>query len=299
MHDLIIVGGGITAFGAAVYAGRFHLKTLVIGERLGGTILLTNEVENYPGFASISGQELFDRVREHAARYDIEVAEKRVERIEKKGKGFVVKSADGEYETKSVLIATGTEWRKLRIPGEEKFMGNGVHYCALCDGYAYQGKTIAVIGGSDSAAKEALLLSTYASKVYIIYRKEEIRAEPVTARRVKQNDKIEIIPDTMPVEFRGEKVLKSAVLDKPYNGNAELSLDGVFVAIGKEPLSELVKGLGVKLNEKQEILVGRYGETNVEGLFAAGDVTDSVFKQAITGVGQGVSAVFQIYRQLK
>jgi thioredoxin reductase (NADPH) len=299
IYDLIIVGGGITGYAAAVYAGRFHLKTLVLSENQGGTIMLTDSVENYPGFKNIPGMELFEKVKEHALVYKISTAEGRADRIERKGKNFVVHNASKSYEARTVLIATGTEWKKLGVPGEKELAGNGVHYCAMCDGYAYQDKVIAVIGGSDSAAKEALMLSQYARRVYIIYRKCDIRAEPANIKRVKENKKIEIISETNLVEIRGKGSVESVMLDKPYKAKKELRLDGVFVAIGHIPISELVKGLGVKLDEKGSIVITRYGETNIPGIYAAGDVTDNKFKQAITGVAEGVGAVYSAYQFLK
>jgi thioredoxin reductase (NADPH) len=299
IYDLIIVGGGITSYGAAVYAGRFHLKTLVLSENQGGTIILTDSVENYPGFRNIPGMELFEKVKEHALVYKIESADGRADRIEKKGKNFIVYNANKSYEARSVLIATGTEWKKLDVPGEKELKGNGVHYCAMCDGYAYQDKVIAVVGGSDSAAKEALMLSQFAKKVYVIYRKCDIRAEPANIKRVKDSKKIEIISETNVSEIRGKGTVESVILDKPYKGKKELKLDGVFVAIGHIPISELVKGLGVKLDAKGSIIINRYGETNVPGVYAAGDVTDNKFKQAITGVAEGVGAVYSAYQFLK
>jgi len=299
MYDLIIIGGGITAFAAAIYAGRFHMKTLVLGESFGGTIILTDSVENYPGFKNIPGQELFDKVKEHALEYDVETKEDKASRIEKKEDHFLVRNASSEYEAKNVLLATGTEWRKLGVPGEQRLTGNGVHYCALCDGYIYNDKTVAVIGGSDSAAKEALLLTEYAKKVYIIYRKEKIRAEPINVKRVEENPKIEVITNANVLEIKGDDVVTSVMLDKECYGSKELALDGLFIDIGHIPMIQLVEGLGVELNEKNEVKVDRDGRTNVEGIYAAGDVTDHAFKQAITGVAQGVSTVNAIYQKSK
>jgi len=299
MYDLIIIGGGIVTFGAALYAGRFHMKTLVLSENPGGTVVLTNEIENYPGFEKIGGQELFDKVRNHAVKYGIEVSEEKVERVDKKDGHFLVETVEKAYDAKTVLIATGSEWKKLGVPGEKEFKGNGVHYCALCDGYAYNQKTIAVVGGSDSAATEAVMLTQYAQKVYIIYRKEKVRAEPINLKRVEENDKIEIINNTMVMEIKGEKDVKSVILDREYKGSKELPLDGVFINIGHVPVSTMFKGLGLELTPKGEIKVDRYGMTNVQGIFAAGDVTDSKFKQIITGVAQGVAAVYSAYHCCK
>src|SRR3989338_4352213 len=187
-YDVIIIGGGIAAFGAAIYCGRFQLKTLVIGEKFGGTIMLTDDVANYPGFKRISGMELFDKVKDHAQDYDIEVAEKKVVSVKKCKDGcFKIFTNEDAYETKTIIFATGTEWKKLDVPGEKEFSGLGVHYCGLCDGPIYKNKTIGVVGGSDSAAKEALLLAEYGKKVFIIYRGDKIRPEPINGVRVAKN----------------------------------------------------------------------------------------------------------------
>jgi len=185
------------------------------------------------------------------------------------------------------------------ITGEKEFTGNGVHYCALCDGYIYNDKTVAVVGGSDSAAKEALLLSEYAKKVYIIYRRENIRAEPINAERVKKNEKIEVITNANVLEIHGDKVVNKVLLDRECFGSKELALDGLFIDIGHIPMTQLVEGLGVKLNKKDEVVIDRNGKSSCDGIYAAGDVTDHIFKQAITGVAEGVSAVFSIYEMLQ
>ena len=295
MYDLIIIGGGVAAFSAAIYAGRFRLKTLVIGEKLGGTILLTDEIANYPGFKKITGLDLFRKIKEHARDYEIEILEKRAESIEKQPGGFEVATKDEKLKAKTVIIATGTYLRKLGVPGEAEYANKGVHYCALCDGALYKNKVIGVVGGSDSAATEALLLTEYGRKVFIIYRKEKIRAEPITARRVDQNEKIEIINNTNVTEMKGEQFLNAVVLDKPYKGSNELKLDALFIQVGQIPLSDLAVSAGAKINEKKEIIINRDSETNIPGLFACGDVVDSKFKQAITGVAQAVTAAHTAY----
>ena len=295
MYDLVIIGGGVAAFSAGIYAGRFQLKTLVIGEKVGGTILLTDEIANYPGFKKITGLDLFRKIKEHAQDYDIEILEKRAESIEKQAGGFEVSTKDEKIKAKTVIIATGTHLRRLGVPGEEEFANRGVHYCALCDGAFYKNKVIGVVGGSDSAATEALLLTEYAKKVFIIYRKEKIRAEPITAKRVGQNEKIEIINNTNITEIKGDQFLNAVILDKPYKGSNELKLDALFIQVGQIPLSDLAASAGAKINEKKEIKVNRDSETNIPGLFACGDVVDSKFKQAITGVAQAVTAAHSAY----
>ena len=189
MYDLIIIGGGVAGLSAALYAGRFKLKTLVIAEKLGGTIILTGDISNYPGFKKITGMELFDKIKEHAVSYNVEIKEEKVEKVKKYETFFEISVKDNVYKTKTIIFATGTDWRKLNVPGEKEFANKGVHYCALCDGALYKNKIIGVVGGSDSAAKEALLLAEYGKKVYIIYRKEKIRAEPINLKRIEQNKK--------------------------------------------------------------------------------------------------------------
>jgi thioredoxin reductase (NADPH) len=296
-YDVIIIGAGVSGYAAAMYAGRFMMKTLVIGETPGGTIILTDVTENYPGFKRLTGMELAEKIREHALEYGVELVEGRVSRVERNGNAcFTVHTSGNSYHGKTVIFATGTKARKLNVPGEEKFASRGVHYCALCDGFFYRDKIIGVVGGSDSAAKEALLLSQYGKKVYIIYRGDEIHPEPINKKRVDENPRIEVITNTRVVEMKGRDKLEAVVLDKPYEGSSELSLDAVFIAIGHVPLSQLAVDIGVETNSKGEIKIDRLSRTNVPGVYAAGDVTDSPFKQAITGVAEGVTAAYSAYQ---
>ncbi len=296
MHDLVIIGGGVAGLGAALYAGRFQMKTVIVAEKSGGTIILTDDIANYPGFNKISGIDLADKLTNHVKDYDVKIVEKKVTKVKKCKEGcFKVFTGKEHLHTKTIIFATGTEWRKLNVPGEKEFTGKGVHYCALCDGAFYKEKIIGVVGGSDSAAKEALLLAGYGKKVYIIYRKEKIRAEPINYKRVMDNKKIEIMNNTNVTEIKGDKFVNGAVLDKPYKGNKEFKLDALFVEIGHIPLSSLAKDVGVKLNDKNEIIIDREAKTNLKGIFAAGDVVDTTFKQAITGVAEGVTAAYSVY----
>jgi thioredoxin reductase (NADPH) len=210
-----------------------------------------------------------------------------------------VASDAGTYQSRAILYATGTEWRKLGAPGEKEFANKGVHYCALCDGAFYKGKTVGVIGGSDSAVKDALLLATLAGKVYIIYRGEKIRAEPINYESVMKNPKIEVIYNANVLEIYGEKKATGVLLDTPHNGSDKLPIDAVFVAIGHLPLSALAKDVGVEIDAKGHVKINRNSETNVPGFFAAGDVTDTRFKQAIVGVGEAVSAAYSAYLYLE
>ncbi|RMD45457.1 thioredoxin reductase [Candidatus Pacearchaeota archaeon] len=294
--DVLIIGSGVSGLAAAMYSGRFDLKTIVVGDTPGGVITLTNEISNYPGFKNLTGTELADKIREHALEYGVEIFTDKITKVSGSYGNFISESSDSRFLSKTVIFATGTKARKLNVPGEDDFFGRGVHTCALCDGPFYKDKTVAVVGGSDSAAKEALLLTEYAKKVYIIYRGEKIHPEPINEKRVKENQKIEIITNTNIVEIKGEKNVSRVVLDREYNGDNELKLDGLFIEIGHIPLSYVAEQMGVLLNEKNEIKINRNSETNIEGVFAAGDVVDSAFKQAITGVAEGVTAAWSAYQ---
>jgi thioredoxin reductase (NADPH) len=299
-YDIAIIGGGVAGFSAAMYCGRLKLSTLLIAESRGGTIILTNHVTNWPGIKSINGIDLATRIEEHAGEYKPDVVDAKVVKAETSQDGFTITDAEGKtYSSRALIIATGSATRKMGIPGESELENKGVHTCALCDGVFYKDKTIAVIGGSDSAVKEALLLTQWAKKVYIIYRGEKVRAEPVNLERAMANRKIEIINRTNVKEFAGKERLEKLVLDKPCNGSTDFEIDGAFVEIGRTPNSELAKQLGAKLNEKGEIIINRRAETSVPGVYACGDVADTVFKQAIVGAGEAVLASYCAYEWLQ
>ncbi len=290
-YDLIVLGGGPTAIGCAIYAARFALNVLIVGKTFGGLIATTHLVENYPGIASTSGQGLMDMFKEHMNSLNIPYISDEIRSIEKADDHFILHSFFQKFKAYTVCIATGSERKKLGIPGEEEFAGRGVSYCATCDGPFYKDKVVIVVGGSDSAAKEALFLSQNVKKVYIVYRGEEIRAEPINKKRVYENEKIEIIYKTNIVEIKGDTSVKSVIFD---NGK-EFDIDGVFIEVGSIPNSDLAKRISVKTNEKDEIIINRKSETNIPGIFAAGDVADAPFKQAITGVAEGVIAAFSAF----
>ena len=294
-YDLIVIGGGPTAIGSAIYAARFALDVLVIGKIFGGLIATTHLVENYPGITSTSGQGLMDMFKEHMNSLSIPYITDEIRSIENADDHFILHSFFQKFKALSVVIATGSERKKLGIPGEEDFAGRGVSYCATCDGPFYKDKTVCVVGGSDSAAKEALFLSQNVKKVYIIYRGEEIRAEPINKKRVEENHKIEIIYKTNIVEIKGDNTVKSVIFD---NGT-EFEVDGVFIEVGSIPNSDLAKRIGVETNKKDEIIINRKSETNIPGIFAAGDVADAPFKQAITGVAEGVVAAYSAFDYVK
>jgi thioredoxin reductase (NADPH) len=281
--DLIVLGGGPTAIGCAIYAARFAMDVLIIGKTFGGLIATTHLVENYPAITSTSGHELMEMFRHHMNSLNIPYISDEIRSIEKVDDHFELHSFFQNFKAYSVCIATGSERKK------------GVSYCATCDGPFYGGKVVCVIGGSDSAAKEALYLSQNVKKVYIIYRGKEIRAEPINKQRVYNNEKIEIIYETNVVEIKGETNVKSVIFD---NGT-EFEVDGVFIEIGSIPNSDMAKKIGIKTNNKGEIIITRKSETNVPGVFAAGDVADAPFKQAITGVSEGVIAAYSAFDYVK
>jgi thioredoxin reductase (NADPH) len=303
MYDTFIIGAGVVGLATGMYAGRLNLKTIVLGTTsgnelpIGGVITLTDTVENYPGFKHLTGQELAEKLEDHAKDYDIEIKEEKAAEISKHDKlnCFIVKTDKTNYHTKTIIFATGAKWRELKMKGAEEFKSKGVHYCALCDAALYKDKVVSVVGGSDTAAKEAILLAQFAKKVYIIYRGEKIRPEPVNTKLIEKNKKIEVINNTNIVEIQGDKFVNKVILDKEYNGSKELELNGVFGAIGHIPLSDLAVKMGVKINKKKEIMIDRESKTNVEGVLAAGDVVDSGFKQAITGVAEGVVAAHSAF----
>lgn len=291
IYDTIIIGSGPSGLGAAIYALRFNMKTLVIGREFGGLITTTHVVENYPGFASISGYDLMQQFKVHCASLDMEIVDDEVLDIQQANGIFRVTCGFSEYVGKTIIYATGGKHRKLGVPGEDILTGRGVSYCATCDGPLFKGKVVGVVGGSDSAAKEALFLSEHAAQVYIIYRRGEIRPEPINKRRVETNPKIEIIPNTEVTEIRGPEFVTSVI----FADGTEFPLEGLFIEIGEDPASELAKHLGVETNEKGEILIDNASRTNVPGFFAAGDVTSQVYKQAIIGVAEGVTAAYSAY----
>ncbi|MBI4053403.1 MAG: FAD-dependent oxidoreductase [Candidatus Diapherotrites archaeon] len=296
--DVAIIGGGCTGLAAAMYSGRLELKTLLVSENLGGLILWTDIVENYPGFKRLSGQELVDKLKEHAMDYKehIKTVQANVSRVKGTAGNFSLETDEGNFSAKTLIFATGTKVKELDVPGSKEFRNKGIQFCALCDGALFKGKEVAVVGGSDSAVKEAIVLARYAKKVFIIYRGGKLRGEPSNMERLEALSNVEIICNTNVTAFKGGKFLESVVLDKPHNGKKELALDAVFMAIGHIPLSGLAAGLGVKTNGHGEIIIDRSSSTNVEGVFAAGDVVDTAFKQAIVGVGEAVSAVYSAFR---
>ncbi|PIU03354.1 thioredoxin reductase [Candidatus Shapirobacteria bacterium CG08_land_8_20_14_0_20_39_18] len=318
MYDLIIIGLGPAGLTAGIYASRYRLKNLIIGKELGGTITLAHAVENYPGFESVSGVEWSQKTLEQTKKLGSEIVYGLVEKIERLDVGYKVILRDGQkQEARSVIIATGSERRKLNVPGETEYLGRGISYCTTCDIPFYKEKTVAMIGGGDAAVSGAIHGAEFADKVYIIYRKDKLRAEPIWTEEALQNKKIEVIYNTNVIKILGTEEIKDTdekskidqnqdkvggvELDKPYNGSNILPVDGVFIEIGAVPGTSLAQNLGVALDEVNYILVGEDMSTNLPGVFGAGDLTDNSknFAQMIGACAQGAIAAASAYKYLK
>jgi thioredoxin reductase (NADPH) len=305
-YDFVIIGAGVTGMAAAMYAARLGLKTLCLGASsggempIGGLITTTENVENYPGFPCITGAELAEKIRNHAACYELaKIRDEKVEKIEKSEKGFAVRTGKKEYIAKTLLFATGVKIKKLEIPGSREFENKGVSYCALCDGLLFKGKVVAVVGGANSAAKNAMILAEHAKKVYILYRGEKMKIEQANLKELEKNKKIEIVYNVNVKEIKGDRSVSYLVLDKEVKGGKKLEVSGVFIAIGYTPNSELAKSLGVKTNKAGEIVIDyKNAETNVAGAYAAGNVADRAFKQAVVGVAEGCVAAYSAFEHI-
>jgi thioredoxin reductase (NADPH) len=296
MYDLIIIGAGPAGMAAAIYAARCKLNTLVISKAVGGYAAEAHKVDNYPGFTSISGFDLMEKFREHVKKLGIEIKEEEVAGLKKETE-FLVETDSSTHKAKAIILALGTEKRKLDIEGEEKFLGKGISYCAVCDSAFFKNKVTAVVGGSDAAANAALMLAECASKVYLIYRKENIRAKPALVESIEKNPKIEIIIKANIKELKGENFLEAVELDT----GKELKIEGLFIEIGAVPSIALAKELGVKTDKEGYIIIDSGQKTNVEGVYAAGDITtgSNNVKQIITAASEGTIAALSVFNHIK
>ncbi|PZA05892.1 MULTISPECIES: thioredoxin-disulfide reductase [unclassified Meiothermus] len=291
-YDVVIVGGGPAGLTAAIYTGRANLKTLILEKGLpGGQIAQTEEVENYPGFPeAISGAELAKRMEDQARKFGAELLMDEVQAIERSEEGFWVKGFERTYRARAVILATGANPKKLGVPGEEKFYGRGVSTCATCDGFFYRGKEVVVVGGGDAAVEEGLFLTKFASKVTLIHRRGELRANKTAQARAFANPKMHFLWNTVVEEILGEEAVTGVRLRNLETGQVyDFKTDGVFVFIGHVPNTEFVKGL-VALRPDGYVEVKDEVYTSVPGLFAAGDVADPIYRQLGTSVGAGTRA---------
>ncbi|MDT7872735.1 MAG: thioredoxin-disulfide reductase [Sulfolobaceae archaeon] len=300
--DLIIVGLGPAAYSAALYAARYILKTLVIGETPGGQLTEAGEVDDYLGLIGINAQDMIKVFNKHIEKYNVPVVLDHVESIRKDGDEFVVKAKrKGEFKAKSVILAIGVKRRKLNVPGEAEFTGRGVSYCSICDAPLFKNKVVAVIGGGDSALEGAEILSRYATKVYLIHRRDEFRGQPIYLENIKTKPNVEIILNTVVTEIKGDKLVKSILTKNVKTGETkELNVNGVFVEIGFEPPTDFARANGLETDAMGYIKVDEWMRTNIQGVFAAGDCTGMWlgFRQVITSAAQGAVAAHSAFRYL-
>ena len=295
MRKVIIIGSGPAGFTAAIYAARASLEPLLIASsvEVGGELMNTTDVENYPGFPEgIQGPELMMKFQEQAERFGTEVVYDDVTSLDLDGPVKKVSLGSGvEHEAQTIIYATGSAYRKLEIAGEERLAGYGVSWCATCDGFFFQKKTIAVVGGGDSAMEEATFLTRFADKVYVIHRKDTLRASKIMQERAFANEKIEFIWNSEVEEITGGDSVSGVTLRSTTDGTSrELALDGLFIAIGNDPRTHLVHDKLTLTPEGTIWVDGRSSRTSVPGVFAAGDVIDPTYRQAITAAGSGTVA---------
>ncbi|WP_126428651.1 thioredoxin-disulfide reductase [Brevibacillus marinus] len=289
VYDVIIAGAGPAGMTAAVYTSRANMSTLMIERGVpGGQMANTEEIENYPGFATILGPDLSTKMYEHALKFGAEYAYGEISEIQDGDPYKKVITSDGkEYLAKSVIVATGAEHRLLGVPGEKELSGRGVSYCAVCDGAFFRGKELVVVGGGDSAVEEAVFLTRFATKVTIVHRRDEFRAQKILQKRAFENEKIDVIWDTVVKEIRGDGVVQSVLLENRKTGEQrEFPTNGVFIYVGMDPLTSCVANLGIT-NQAGYIETDEAMRTKVPGIFAAGDVREKTLRQVVTATGDG------------
>ena len=300
-ENLIIIGSGPAGLTAALYAARANLNPLVIsGNQVGGQIAITSEVENFPGFPTILGPELIEKMRAQAENFGARIEVDEVLEVDfRLGTPFFVKTYGQEYEADAVIITTGASARRLGIPGENELIGRGVSYCATCDGFFFKNKDVLVIGGGDSAVQEGLFLTKYASRVRIVHRRDSLRAGDTLVARAKASEKIQFVWDTVLDKIEGNGKVQAVQAHNLKTGKIETwETDGVFVFIGHFPNSQLFKGQ-LAMDEQDFVIVDKYMQTSVPGVFAAGEIMDPIYKQAISSAGQGCQAAISVERYLE
>ena len=307
VRDVIIVGSGPAGLTSAIYTARANLRPLVIegelsstGDQPGGQLMLTTEVENYPGFIDgIQGPALMANFRAQAARFGSEFITEKVTRVDLSARPFVVEVGDVQYRGRSVIVSTGAKAKLLGLENEVKLIGHGVSTCATCDGFFFKGETIAVVGGGDSALEEATFLTKFATKVYVIHRRDSLRASKIMQERAFKNERIEFVWDSVPVELVGDTMLEGVKVKNTKTGDEKvLEIAGLFVAIGHVPNTSLFVDQ-LDMDENGYLVTTTGTRTNVEGVFAAGDVADHTYRQAITAAGTGCMAAIDAERWLE
>ncbi len=302
-YPLIIIGAGPAGLSASIYASRYRVDNFIIGEAIGGLAFEAHKICNFPTETEISGRELMTKMRQHVESLGRPILIDKVVDVKKTKDGqFKITTQDGkEFFADAILLATGTEHRKLNLPNEDKFIGKGLSYCATCDAMFYPDKTVAIIGGSDSANTASLYLAEIAAKVYQIYRKSKLRGETLWVDQVTGNKKIEVIYNTRVINLKGKEKLEKIILDNPYQGEKEIAVDGLFIEIGTVPQKALIKELSLEINKAGYIRVSSDQTTSGEGIWAAGDITaaSNNFHQIITACSEGAIAAESISKFLQ
>ncbi len=295
-YDVLILGGGPAGLTAAIYACRYNLNVAVVAKSFGGTANLAGHIENWPGFIG-SGIDLMKKFKEQAEKFGANFLEQEIDRVRKDEDGFVFEFDDKEIHGKSLIIALGTQHRKLNIPGEKELLGKGVSYCATCDAMFFKNKIVAVVGSANSAAKAALYLSEIAKKVYIISNKNEMKCEPISLKKIQDMKNIEVIYNAESKKILGDKKVSGLELSKD-GKNMKIDIDGLFIEIGATPVSDIISEL--KLNvDRDYIVVDKDMKTNLPGCFAAGDNTNNKLKQVVTAAAEGAIAAKSAYDYLR
>lgn len=301
IEKVIILGTGPAGLSASLYAARANLNPLVLtGTQIGGQAALTDRIENYPGFSEgVGGAELADLFQKNAERFGTRIEYDTATEVDLSSRPFVVKTYSKSFETQTLIIATGATPNKLRIPGEDEFLGKGVSYCATCDGWFFKDKAVIVVGGGDSALEEGIFLTRYVSSVKIIHRRDELRAGAILQKRALSNPKIEVVWDSVVKEVKGSDGVEKVEIENVKTGKrSELLTDGFFVFIGHKPTTELFKSQ-LELDEKGYIIVDKRMRTNIPGVFVAGEACDPLYRQVITSAGMGAMAAIEATRLLE
>lgn len=290
-YDVLILGAGPAGLTAAIYAGRYQLKTVVVSKTFGGMANLAGEIDNWPGFSG-SGLDLMVAFKKHAEKYGAVFIEGEVSVVKKDATGFFVELEGKIIRAKSLIVALGTEHKQLDIKGEKEFLGKGVSYCATCDAMFFKNKKVVVVGGANSAAKAALYLSELAKEVSIVYRKTQMRCEPISLKKIETSSNIKMYYNATPLEIIGDKKVTGLKIKQEVNGKDEeklLDVDGVFIQVGATPMTDVVSDLGLEFCDGY-IKTDKEMVTSVKGIFAAGDDTNNTFKQVVVAAGEGAVA---------